>query len=56
LTQAQGLIYGNLVRQSTMLAFADDFWLMGLTFLGLIPLMLLMKKTKPHTAGPAPAH
>jgi DHA2 family multidrug resistance protein len=56
LTQAQGLIYGNLIRQSTMLAFVDDFWLMGVTFLALIPLMFLMKKAKPHAAGPVADH
>ena len=27
--QAQGLIYGKLLRQSSMLAFADAFWVMG---------------------------
>jgi hypothetical protein len=33
-----------------MLAFVDDFWLMGVTFLVLIPLMFLMKKSHPHQA------
>ncbi|MBZ5514669.1 MAG: DHA2 family efflux MFS transporter permease subunit [Acidobacteriia bacterium] len=50
LTQAQGLIYGNLIRQSTMLAFVDTFWLLGLTFLAMIPLMFIMKSAKPHKA------
>lgn len=54
--QAQGLIYGNLVRQSTMLAFIDTFWLLGLTFLAMIPLMFLMKTAKPHGASPADLH
>jgi DHA2 family multidrug resistance protein len=56
LAQAQGLIYGNLVRQSTMLAFIDTFWLLGYTFIAMIPLMFLIKKAKPHAAGPAATH
>ncbi|HXW15416.1 MAG TPA: DHA2 family efflux MFS transporter permease subunit [Terriglobia bacterium] len=53
--QANGLAYGLLQRHATMLAFVDDFWLMGLTFLALIPLVFLMKKARPHGA-PASAH
>jgi DHA2 family multidrug resistance protein len=49
--QADGMAYGLLQRHATMLAFVDDFWLMGLTFLGLIPLMFLMKKSRPHQAS-----
>jgi DHA2 family multidrug resistance protein len=55
LTQAQGLIYGNLIRQSTMLAFIDAFWLLGLTFLSMIPLLFFMKKAAPHQAPTAGA-
>jgi len=50
LTQAQGMVYGNLIRQATMLAFVDTFWLLGLTFIGMIPMMLFMKKARPHAA------
>jgi len=46
--QANGLAYGLLQRHAAMLAFGDDFWLMGLTFLSLIPLMFLMKKSRSH--------
>jgi DHA2 family multidrug resistance protein len=52
--QAQGLLYGMLQRQATMLAFVDNFWLMGVAVLVMIPLMFLMKKAKPHT-GPVAA-
>jgi DHA2 family multidrug resistance protein len=52
LAQAHGLTYGLLQRHSAMLAFVDTFWLMGLTFLLLVPLMFLMKKSLP---GRAPA-
>jgi DHA2 family multidrug resistance protein len=45
--RAQGLIYGNLLRQANMLAFADAFWVMGVLFLLIIPLMFSMKKIRP---------
>jgi hypothetical protein len=54
--QAQGLVYGNLVRQATMQAFVDTFWLLGLTFLAMIPLMFFMKTAKPRPAGPMAVH
>ena len=38
-----------------MQAFVDAFWLLGLTFLAMIPLMFLMKTAKPH-AGPLATH
>jgi DHA2 family multidrug resistance protein len=53
--QANGMAYGLLQRHAAMLAFVDDFWMMGLSFLSLIPLMFLMKKTRPHGA-PVTAH
>ena len=52
-SQAQGLLYGTLQRQATMLAFLDNFWLMGVLALVMIPLMFLMKKAKPHVSPPA---
>ena len=42
--QAQALLYSQLLRQSSMLAFVDVFWLLGATCLAMIPLMFLMKK------------
>ena len=45
--KAQGMIYGNMLRQSSMLAFADAFWVMGVLFLLIIPLMFSMKKIRP---------
>jgi len=44
-----------LQRQATSLAFLDNFRLMGIAVLTLIPLMFRMKKAKPHT-GPTAAH
>jgi DHA2 family multidrug resistance protein len=53
LAQAHGMTYGLLQRHAAMLAFVDSFWLMGLTFLSLIPLMLMIKKSRPHGAPSA---
>jgi DHA2 family multidrug resistance protein len=53
--QAQGLAYGLLMRHATMLAFLDDFWLMAVATLGMIPFMFLMKKVRPHK-GPEAAY
>jgi DHA2 family multidrug resistance protein len=53
--QAQGLAYGLLMRQASMLAFLDDFWLMAVATLGMIPFMFLMKKVRPHK-GPQDAY
>jgi hypothetical protein len=45
--QAQGMIYGSVLRNSGMLAFADAFAMMAVVFLIVIPLMLMMKKVRP---------
>jgi DHA2 family multidrug resistance protein len=50
--QAHGMAYGILQRQATMLAFGDVFWIMGLLFLILVPLMFMMKKSLPHGGSP----
>ena len=41
------MMYGTLLKQSSMLAFADAFWIMGMLFLVIIPLMFLIRKTPP---------
>jgi DHA2 family multidrug resistance protein len=46
--QAQGMIYGTVVRQSSMLAFADAFWVMSVLFVAIVPLMFLMRKSGPR--------
>jgi DHA2 family multidrug resistance protein len=55
-TQAQGLLYGNLLRQANMLAYVDAFWLLGVTFIAMIPIMFLMKSAKPHGKVSVAAH
>jgi DHA2 family multidrug resistance protein len=41
------IIQGTLIRQATMLAFIDNFWLLGVAILAMIPVVFLMKKSKP---------
>ena len=52
-SQAHGVLYNMIQRQAAMLSFVDDFWLLGLIFLAVIPLMLFMKKAKPATEAVA---
>ena len=46
--QAQQLLYGMVQRQAMLLSFLENFRLLALTFLAVIPLMLLMKKIRPR--------
>ncbi|MBS1875589.1 MAG: DHA2 family efflux MFS transporter permease subunit [Acidobacteria bacterium] len=46
-SKAQGMIYGMVQRQAAMLAFIDIFWVLGVTFVSLIPLILLLRRVKP---------
>ena len=48
MAQAQGMLYGMLQRQASMLAFVDGFWVLGIIFLAVVPLMFLVKKSGPH--------
>ena len=45
--QAYALIEGTLQRQATMLAYVDDFRLLGTAILIMVPLVFLIKKGKP---------
>ena len=53
--QAHGLLYWMVQRQAAMMAFVDNFWLLGLIFLLMIPLLFLMKKALPPK-GPLAVH
>jgi DHA2 family multidrug resistance protein len=48
MVQAEGMLYGMLQRQASMLAFVDSFWVLGIIFLAVIPLMFFVKKVGPH--------
>jgi MFS transporter, DHA2 family, multidrug resistance protein len=52
--QALAMLYGTLVKQAALLAFVDNFRLLGLLCLLCIPTVLLLKKAKAR--GPVAAH
>jgi len=49
------MIYGTIERQAAMLAFLDDFKMLGLVFFAVIPILILMKKPKIGGGG-VPVH
>ncbi|HKW63252.1 MAG TPA: DHA2 family efflux MFS transporter permease subunit [Candidatus Acidoferrum sp.] len=53
--QAHAFVYGNIERQAAMLAFLDNFKMLGLTFLAVIPILVLMRKPKMR-GGSVPVH
>jgi MFS transporter, DHA2 family, multidrug resistance protein len=53
--QAHTMIYNTVQRQAAMMAFLDNFKMLGIVFFAVIPILLLMKK--PHVpAGSVPVH
>jgi DHA2 family multidrug resistance protein len=56
MAQSQAMIYGMVQRQASMLAFVDNFRLLGAAMLIIIPLLFLMKKMTPHKGGPVAGH
>ena len=49
------MLYSMVVRQATLLAFVDNFRLMAGLALCCVPLVLLLRPTKP-TGEPVAAH
>jgi len=47
------LLNAEITRQATMVAYVDDFWMMFLMTLLIIPLLLLMRPTHSRDSGPA---
>src|SRR5580704_4605859 len=52
--QAYALAANRLDQQATMLAYIDNFWLLAVAVLVMIPFVFLMKKVKP--GGPIAVH
>jgi DHA2 family multidrug resistance protein len=52
--QANQMLYATIQRQALLLAFMDNFRMLSVIFLVLIPLMIFMKKGKP--SGDVPVH
>ena len=53
--QAHGMVYNVVQRQAVMLAFIDNFKMLGVVFLAVIPVLLLLKKPKSPGAS-VPVH
>ena len=43
---AYAMLQGNVIRQATMLAYIDNFWVLGIVIACLIPCVFLIKKAK----------
>src|SRR5216683_2610941 len=53
--QAHGMIYHTIQRQAAMLAFIDNFKMLGVVFFAVIPILPLMRKPR-VPAGGVPVH
>jgi DHA2 family multidrug resistance protein len=53
--QAYAALFGMVQQQASMLSFIDAFWILGAVFLGMLPLLLLMRRPR-HQGGAAPMH
>lgn len=47
LQHAYSMMQANVIRQATMLAYIDNFWVLGVVIFCLIPFVFLIKKSKP---------
>jgi MFS transporter, DHA2 family, multidrug resistance protein len=52
--QAYAVVGEMVTRQATLLAYIDNFWILGVSALALVPLTFLMKKARP--GGPVAVH
>jgi DHA2 family multidrug resistance protein len=50
---AYGIVMHNISRQAAMLSYVDCFWLLGVVFGAMVPLVFFMKKVKPGRAAAA---
>jgi DHA2 family multidrug resistance protein len=50
--QAYGLVANKIDQQATMLAYIDNFWMLGVTVMVMIPFVFLMKRVKPGSSAP----
>ena len=52
--RALEMIDGMIARQAAMIAYIDDFWLMTIVMVCLLPILFLMRAPKQAAAGPRP--
>jgi DHA2 family multidrug resistance protein len=50
-SQANDLLSKTILRQATMLAFIDNFWLVGVCVICVMPLVFFMKANRPGKGG-----
>jgi len=50
---AYGVVMQNITRQAATLSYVDCFWLLGVVFGAMVPLVFFMKKVKPGRAAAA---
>jgi len=53
--RAQAMISAMVQKQAAMLAFVDNFKMLGVVFFGIIPIFLLLKRPR-GPAGNVPVH
>jgi MFS transporter, DHA2 family, multidrug resistance protein len=53
--QAHGMVMNMILRQATMLAFLDNFKMLGVIFFAIIPIFFLLRRPR-MSAGSVPAH
>jgi DHA2 family multidrug resistance protein len=51
--QSYGQLYGSILRQATMIAYLDNFWMLGVSALVVIPFVFLMKRPPKGTVAAA---
>ncbi len=47
--RAYATAFGLRERQAAMLSFTEAFWLLGIMFLAIIPLVFLLRRPRDHT-------
>jgi DHA2 family multidrug resistance protein len=50
---AYGVVMQNITRQAATLSYVDCFWVLGVVFGAMVPLVFFMKKVKPGRAAAA---
>ena len=53
--QGIGIVYGEVLRQASLMSFLDLFFILGILFLVVIPVVMVMRKPE-HQRGAEPVH
>jgi DHA2 family multidrug resistance protein len=56
--KSMGAMYGMVQQQAALLSFVEAFWIMGVIFIAMLPLVLLLRNARdlhPHRSQPGPA-